>query len=76
VSVLVVVFALGLALSLLPWRPVAVCLAGIALIWGALRFLEVAVVFLPLMILMAPALLLGWACGLLIRRTIAERRVQ
>lgn len=75
-TVLAIVFAVGLALSVLPWRPVAWGVAGCVSLGVLTYVFGPANVFLPLTMLAAPALLLGWAMGLLIRRTIAERRAQ
>lgn len=72
--VLACVFILGVGLGFLPWRPVAAGLGGLAIVLLACWHFGIAVVFVPLGILMAPAVLLGWACGLLIRRTRAERK--
>ena len=68
---LVGLFGVGLALTFLPWKQVAVGVAVLALIWLG-RVLSEAPD--PVLVLSAPALLLGWGLGLLIRRTIAERR--
>ncbi len=73
-------FAGGLAISYFAWRPALVggMLAGVVgvcfyFIWqgiagGTHRWLDA-----PLIVYSGPALLLGWAAGLLIRRTLAER---
>jgi hypothetical protein len=69
VSLLAAVFGAGLMLSVLPWKGAAVIVALAVLGWLALP----AVQALAPSVLSLPALLLGWAMGLLIRRTIAER---
>lgn len=65
----------GIGMGFLPWRPVAVVVALAGLTVLAMRLFGGDAVWHPATALMAPALLLGWACGLLIRRTIAERKI-
>ena len=73
-TLLAVIVIAGLALSVLPWKPVA-CAVAVGLIgWAGYVMFGPANPLMPLTLLIAPALLLGWATGLLIRRTLAERR--
>jgi hypothetical protein len=73
-TVLAGILIFGIGIGFLPWRPVAVLVALAGLTALAMRLFGADAIWHPVTALMAPALLLGWACGLLIRRTIAERK--
>lgn len=69
---LIAVWIIGLFLAVPPWKPVAIMVAVVAALWfGYWMFFTTAEIG-ELNKLLGPALLLGWAAGLLLKRTLNE----
>ncbi|GEM_PF-4419734 len=69
-----ILLVMGLALSMWPWKKVALGLIVLAVAWAFSRYFLPPNVWEPLVLISMPPLLTGWLLGLLARATFRKVR--